>query len=77
MLDQSHLVDPLNYFWFIQCCTTGVIKAVICTILSVGWCILVSFAVSSPFSGASRFCFLLLEWFLPYVKIKCVVHIVK
>ena len=31
MSDQSFMVDPLIYF------TTGVTKAVVCVILSVGW----------------------------------------
>ena len=35
-LDRSfHGVDPLSYFSF----STGVTKAVVCVILSVGWCI--------------------------------------
>ena len=36
-----HGVDPLRYFSFqpVLLFTTGVTKAVVCVILSVGWCI--------------------------------------
>ena len=34
-----HGVDPLSNFRSSQCSTTGVTKAVVCVILSVGWCI--------------------------------------
>ena len=34
-----HGVDPLNYFSFQPVLQTGVTKAVVCVILSVGWCI--------------------------------------
>ena len=30
--------DPLSYFSSIQCSTTGVAKAVVCDVLSMGWC---------------------------------------
>ena len=32
-------IDSLSYFRSSQCSTTGVTKAVVCVILSVGWCI--------------------------------------
>ena len=32
----THGVDPLSYFCSSQCSTTGVTKAVVCVILSVG-----------------------------------------
>ena len=41
----GHLIDPswVKTHWAIsrssQCSTTGVIKAMVCAILSVGWCI--------------------------------------
>ena len=38
-LDQSLMVDQLSYFLFSQCSTTGVTKAVVYAVLSVGWCI--------------------------------------
>ena len=34
-----HGVDPLSYFLFQPISTTGVTKAMVCAILSVGWCI--------------------------------------
>ena len=34
-----HGMDPLSNFHSSQCSTTGVTKAVVCVILSVGWCI--------------------------------------
>ena len=34
--DRYFMVDQLNYFSFLPCSTTGVTKAVICVILSVG-----------------------------------------
>ena len=32
-------MDPLSYFSFQPVSTTGVTKAVVCAIMSVGWCI--------------------------------------
>ena len=37
--DRSFMVDTLTISCPSQCSTTGVTKAVVCVILSVGWCI--------------------------------------
>ena len=38
-LDRSLMVDPLSYSRSSQCSMSGVTKAVVCAILSAGWCI--------------------------------------
>ena len=37
VVNKLHAVKPVMGDW--QCSTTGVTKAVVCAILSVGWCI--------------------------------------
>ena len=38
MSDRSFMVDPLSYFSFQPCSTTGVTKVVVCA-TCLGWCI--------------------------------------
>ena len=63
-----HGVDPLSYFSFQQVSTTGVTKAVVCVILSVGWMVHIKEPLllmdKSSLCGGSGFPFSLSEWSL-------------